>query len=215
MTTFIQPPFWAYDRRWQLGRTVPTHVGVTFDPSAVITEPLTVDAAKLYLRVSQPDEDAVIADLITAARVFCEKRTGRPIARQDCDVIYDRIAMGQWITLPYAPVSAVVQIEATDIVGVATVLDPSAYLVDLASEPARVGLPTAGFWPMSLRAFQAIAIRLTVGYVVPPADLVQAMRLLLGNFYENREAVQSGHIIATLPLGVEDILAPYELVSVA
>jgi uncharacterized phiE125 gp8 family phage protein len=218
MTTFIQPPFWAQGYgRWLTQAGTP-HVGVQFLDADPIVEPITLDDAKAWLRVTMVDagEDAVIARLITAARTACETRTQRPIVAHVCDVFLDRIQAAGWITLPFAPVTAVSSVTITDLAGVAAVMDPATYLVDLASEPARIGLPTMGFWqPMVMRAFQAVAIRLTLGYAQPPEDLLQAMRLLLGHFYENRSAVQPAtRFDAVLPLGVNELLAPYELVMV-
>jgi uncharacterized phiE125 gp8 family phage protein len=219
MTTFIQPPFWAQGYgRLLTGRSAPIHVGVQFLDVAPIVDPITLADAKSFLRVTIPDEDADITRFITAARSFCEQRTHRPIVAHTCDVFYDRtLNPFGWITLPFAPVQAVTSVTTTDITGLATVVDPATYLVDLASEPARIGLPTAVFWPFPLRAFQAIAVRLVLGYDQPPEDLLQAMRLMLGHFYENRVAATDAvrGTAQSLPLGVDELLAPYELVMVA
>jgi len=225
MTTFIQPPFWAQGYgRFFSGRSEPVHVGVQFLDTAAPVEPITLDEAKAWLRVTIADaddilshlEDDVIARLISAARTSCETRTHRPIVAHVCDVFFDRLPPGGWITLPFAPVTAVTSVTITDVTGVPTVVDPTTYLVDLASEPPRLGLPTFGLWqPVAMRAFQAVAIRLTLGYTHPPEDLLQAMRLLLGHYYENRVAVQPGvRNDAVMPLGVAELLAPYELVMV-
>jgi hypothetical protein len=38
---------------------------------------------------------------------------------------------------------------------------------------------------------------------------MQAMRLLVGHFYENREAVQSGGSVIEMPFAVDALLRPY------
>lgn len=220
MTTFIQPPFWAQGRARWLQRDGAAHVAMQFvleEPPVPVVEPITLEDAKLYLRVTVPDEDAVIARLITAARVFCERRTSRPFVRQVADVFYDSLGMTQWITLPVAPVQAVTSVTITDLSGVATVVDPATYRVDLASEPPRIGLPTMGFWPWPQQGFQGVAIRVVLGYPVLPDDLAQAVYLLVGHYYENRDAIQATTRIRDIPLpfGVEELLASYELVMVA
>lgn len=212
MTTFIQPPFWAQGAGLR-GRGAP-HCGVQFVLDGTPTEPVTLEETKLFLRVTVPDEDDFIGRCITAARVFCENRIGRAIASHVCDVFYDQINPYAWITLPFSGVREVTSVQTTDVNGVQTLVDPSLYLVDLASDPARIGLPTGQCWPMSLRAFQAVAVRLVLGYVQAPEDLVQAIRLLVGHYYEDRGALLTGQQTAVLPLGVDDHLAPYEQVRV-
>lgn len=210
MITFIQPPFWAHPVR----RGAP-HQTVLFIDDDPPVEPITLAEAKLYLRIhaDQTDEDALIERLITAARTYCETRLSRPIAQHRCDVFRDRLGTYDLITLPIGPVREVTSITVTDFAGVSTVIDPSLYLVDLASTPARIGLPTGQVWPQNLRRFQPIAIRLLVGDVQPPDDLVQAMRLLIGLYYEERIPIQPAREELS-KFGVDDHLAPYELVQV-
>jgi uncharacterized phiE125 gp8 family phage protein len=72
------------------------------------------------------------------------------------------------------------------------------------------------FWPWPQQRFQGVAIRVVLGYTVLPADLAQAMYLLIGHYYENRVPTQVGaRNDAVLPFGVDELLAPYELVRVA
>jgi len=43
------------------------------NPPALLDEPVTLDYAKVFLRVDNDDEDALIADLIRAARERVER----------------------------------------------------------------------------------------------------------------------------------------------
>jgi len=213
--TFLEPPFWA---RGSFRYGAP-HVAVRFvAPVTAPTEPITVAEMKDHLKISltEAGQDALIARYIRAARTYVENRTHRPIVLQDCDVLYDALPPYGWIDLPFTPVAAVTWIKTTDVAGITTTMDPAAYLLDAASEPARIGLPTGSTWPAGLRAFQPIAIRLAVGYTTVPEDIVEAIRLLVGHYERNRAAAAVGvRFDATLPFGVDDILAPYELIGVA
>lgn len=198
---------------WGDGSTEPPHYGVSVVPDGALVEPITLEDAKLFLRVTVADEDAFISQCITAARIFCENRIGRAIALHTVDVFYDRLDPTGWITLPFGNVAAVTSIKTTDVAGLQSTINPSLYLVDVASEPARIGLPTGQTWPTGLRSFQAVAIRLSLGYTQAPEDLLQALRLLIGHYYEDRAAALPASRIGTvLPLGVDDHLAPYEQV---
>lgn len=42
-----------------------------------------------------------------------------------------------------------------------------------------------------------------------PRPIVHAMKLMISNFYENREPIVTGTITASLPLSYEYLLAPY------
>jgi len=46
-----------------------------------------------------------------------------------------------------------------------------------------------------------------------PAPVEQAMLLLIGHWFENREAVNVGNIITSFPLGVDRLVAPYREVE--
>jgi uncharacterized phiE125 gp8 family phage protein len=45
-----------------------------------------------------------------------------------------------------------------------------------------------------------------------PEPIKQAILLLVGAWFENREAVLTGTIVATLPFAVDALLAPYRVV---
>jgi uncharacterized phiE125 gp8 family phage protein len=42
-----------------------------------------------------------------------------------------------------------------------------------------------------------------------PSTLKQALLLLIGHFFENREAVVTGLTVAELPMGIRMMLAPF------
>jgi uncharacterized phiE125 gp8 family phage protein len=208
---FIQAPFWS--------RNLPVrapHVSVRF--VAAVTpppEPITVADAVDFLRVSTADENTLIGRYCQAARLFVQNRIQRSLVPQTVDIGLDQAPTGAWLDLPFPPLVSVTSIAAIDVSGSSSLLDLSTFLVDTASEPGRIGVPAGHWWPMNLRTFQSLTLRIVVGYTTVPEDLVQAMRLLIGHYYENRGAIETGRIVPFQPFGVEELIAPYELVSVA
>ncbi len=204
---FIEPPFWA--RTW---RTYPRHVAIkAVVPDTEPAEPLDVLEARAHLGQSLTDDDDLIGRYISSARAYLENRIQKPLRPTEADLFFDAAGAGQWITLPAAPLISVDEIATTDTDDVETVVATSVYLVDDASQPARIGLKSGQYWPVNLRYFRAVRVRLTLGFVPVPEDLIQAMRLLVAHYYENRVAAApaAGDLVE---LGVADLVAPYELV---
>lgn len=57
---------------------------------------------------------------------------------------------------------------------------------------------------------------MTAGYAdaaAVPQGIKQAMLLLVGSWYENREATISGATIAEVPFAVDALIAPYRVIE--
>ncbi len=175
-----------------------------------LAEPLTRVDAKEFLRIDHDDEDALLDALIIAARRWVEAHTGRVRMTQTWCFTRDDWPLGGIIPCPVAPVRSVVEAKAsrgdgTDIVLLEGVLRASRgggglLLVDLARAPQPCGR-------------EAISITVEAGYGAQaadvPADLVQAIRLLVVHFYEQRDGVGEAR---RLPETVMELIAPYRLV---
>lgn len=150
-------------------------------------EPVSMEAAKLHLRTVTGDttEDAaIIGPIITAAREYCENITGRAIARQTITAL-----PGSWAEmsrLPRPPILQVNKLSWYGEDGTEHVISPEGYVVD----DTGVGLVIPP--PGPLRARQPISVEYQAGYDTCPMLVRQAMLLLIGHWYENREAVVVG-----------------------
>lgn len=178
-------------------------------------EPITLELARLDRRLdadgsppSHPD-DALLLKLITRARVHVENYTSRSIAPQRWRLKLNQFPSDEEpIVLPRLPI---IEIESFKVGG----SDFTAYAASCDEWHAELH-PSAGCWPAITPSIGAIEIIYRAGYVdgspealAVPETLQGAMYLLLGHWYENREAVITGTITASLPDGWETLLAPY------
>jgi uncharacterized phiE125 gp8 family phage protein len=165
-------------------------VVVTTPPAS---EPVSLAEAKLHLRVDDSAEDALITRLISAARIQCEQMAGRAFITRTLTAMLDEWPADGLIELPYPPVISVASIIYTDQAGAPTTWPASNYQVDATSTPGRIGLAYNKRWPTAtLRPLAPIAVQYTAGYGVAaavPEPYKQGMLLLIGHWYENREAV--------------------------
>ena len=169
---------------------------------------VTTELAKTHLRVDGPDEDILIASLIAAATEHLDGYhgiLGRCIAPQSWRQDYAGFEADMVLN-----VSPVLKIESVQYV------DPSGVIRDLegarlfAAAGRTIVRPPAGqTWPDVAQQEDAVQITVRAGYAVVPTPIKQAILLLVGHWYANREAVVTGATLATLPLAVDRLLAPY------
>jgi hypothetical protein len=95
------------------------------------------------------------------------------------------------IELPRPPLIEIEDITYVDQNGIATELDASLYQVDADGWPARLFPPAVGNWPSVQQGVaNGLQITYTCGFADPtliPDVVPQAMLLLIGYWYENRE----------------------------
>lgn len=186
--------------------------------SAPAVEPLSLAEAKANLLVEHTGDDALITQLISAARSHIERHTARTLITSTWQVSYDG---GQdfcdGFELPRPPIQSVTSVVYVDTDGVTQTLATSKYRVDAASEPGRITPALNQSWP----TFAAVTGAVTATYVAGfgdastdvPDDLLAAVKVLLGHLYENREAVAHSSL-KELPLGLQYMLDTYMILRV-
>ncbi len=179
-------------------------------------EPVTRDEAKAHLRVTDTAEDALIDRLIAVARQAAEAHTQRAFLAQTF-----RLARDAWpdvlcLSLPRPPLVAVDAVRLYDADGNATVWSASSYSVDIRWTPGRLCLKSGWTWPAPGRRQGGIEIDFQAGYGANAADVPAALRqavlMLVGHLYENREAI-AGETAIEVPAGAAALLAPYRVLS--
>lgn len=196
--------------------------------AAPAAEPVSLAEAKAHCRVTSPDEDGLIGGYLMAARVHAEGYTRRAFVTQSWDLALDgcwprQVSAGSGrscyrIELPKAPVQSVTSIKYTDMAGALQTLAADQYRVArINQERAEAYVePAYGIaWPGVRQQSETIVVRFVCGYEPElnpfPDPLRQAILLLVGHWYENREAVNVGNIVNEMPLAVEALLFPYRL----
>ncbi len=155
-------------------------------------------------------EDALIAGLIAAAREYCEDVTGRAFAEQTFELYLDDFPPGRALELPCPPLQSVDSIKYKTEDGTETTLTEGAdYLVDTESSVGRIVLPKGKTWPSaSLYHVNPVKIRFTAGHTTSnpaPPGVKHAIKLLVGHWYANREAV--GQVGEPVALAVKSLLS--------
>ena len=180
-------------------------------------EPLTVADANAHLRVDTYDDEITIEGLITTARIRVEQDTGRALITQTWDFYWDDVPPSSTLLLPKAPIQSVTSVTSYNDSDVAAVLAATNYRVDTVSEPGRITLTSSGAWPSDVRDTNAFVVRAVCGYgaaVTVPRPLTQAMLLLIGSLYEQREQVlitQFAGQFIEMPFGYRELISPYRL----
>ncbi len=173
-----------------------------------------------------PVDKTHIAALITAATDYLDGRDGilgRALVTQTWDYTIDRFPCEDFIRLPLPPVQSITHIKYVDNAGVLQTWPSSNYALsaDKTQRP-RVDLGYGLSWPETRCQRDAVTIRMVCGYAsgnspedasAVPGTIKAAMLLLIGHWYEHREEVLVGVTPASLPMGVDALLAPYRIWS--
>lgn len=194
--------------------------------TAPATEPLSLAEAKAQLRVDTDDENDLILTLIGAAREYGETFTHRAFITQTWDLqldgfpfqVLDTNSATGAIVIPKPPCTSVTSITYVDMQGVTQTWDPTLWTLDNPqgpkARPARIVPAYFQIYPVTRWVPNAATVRFKAGYgdaSTVPFAIKAAMKLLIGNWWVNREAGQIVRGSAdVLPFGVDPLLWAYK-----
>ena len=181
------------------------------------TEPVSTADAKTHLRVTGSGEDAYIATLVKAARMQVEKMTNRALITQTWEMFLPDWPWDTFIRLPKPFLQSVTSVTYMDEDGNTDTVSTDVYGVDVNSTPGRIYLKPNQTWPSeSLYEGTPITITFVAGYgnaaTDVPQALIHAVKLLVGDLYENRETIIIGQQL-NVSRAVENLVSPYRVRS--
>lgn len=176
---------------------------------------VSMAAAKRQLRIEpdDTDQDEYIEELCAAAHQFVESQLGFPIMRQTRRTDLSGFPSGA-IWLGGGAALTVGAVKYIDAAGTQQMLASSDYIVDAVSIPAALHPAPLKTWPSAQARPSAVQIEWTAGWANPadvPADLIHAMKLLIGHWDQTREAASLGTLSKEVEFAIAATLAPYRI----
>jgi uncharacterized phiE125 gp8 family phage protein len=180
-------------------------------------EPVTLLEAKAHARIDSTADDALVTNLIIAARQWAERTTGRAFITQTWKLAIDMLPIEKYwpddahsINLPRSPLQSVTSVQYYDDNDAATLWATSNYFVDTSREPGRLVLRSGSVWPSPTRVANSMIVTYVAGYGSDassvPEPIKTAIRELVGHLYEHR-----GDETAPPCFAAQALLNPYRV----
>ena len=170
---------------------------------------ISVSDLKEHLRVTHSDEDTLIGAYRDAAITFIEAYCNTRLIGGT--VKFRASGFSAQIELPIGPVTRVTSIQyRTAKAGTLLTLDAREYSVERHRQPAVVRFVSVP--STAPEEVAPVEITADVGHATTPKSLVHAVRLLVGHFYEHRQAAEAASI-REVPMGLYSLINPYRVVS--
>jgi len=179
------------------------------------TTAISLAEAKAFLRVDSDydDDDAYITSLIGVATNVVEQFTRRRLITQTYNIYYDEFP--PFMDLQVGNVASVTHVKYYDTDNTLQTLDTSEYDVDIRVKPGRIYQAEDGNFPDTYERANSVEVEFVVGSAASDVEdaIKQAMYIVIGRYYENRQDVVTGTIASELPLMVDHLLTPYRLLE--
>lgn len=166
--------------------------------------------------------DPELTSLIKSARQWIEQYCGRSLITQTLRYKRDRFPSylcdrdSDLIRLPQPNLLSVTTVQYVDTDGATQTMSSGDYAVNTDALPGYVALGYGKFWPTARCQRDAVTIAYTAGYGPARSDVPEpiraAMKLILGDLYENREVSVIGATRFENPAAM-NLLSPYRVME--
>lgn len=169
---------------------------------AALDQPcVDVGAVRSHVRVTDPGEDEDLTSMLLAAQAKVEKYTGRLLTRRAVTLRLPDLPTGNCpVELPGGEIGSLTSftVDAVALLGVQTFGDSPA-----------VALPVAE-WPTVTGTVYPVTVVYQAGFATCPADLKQAIKLLVGDFYTWRGNSEEGSV-TEVPMSAKALMDPWRI----
>ena len=139
--------------------------------------PVSLDEAKLSLRIDGDELDGDVTRWIKGIVATAEHETGRAFIHQTWRCTLDEFPDA--IRLDHAPLVSVESIRFYDVAGVLQTLDPQDYLVDTITEPGYVVPASGRAWPATADRINSLMVDYTAGYGATEVSVPENVKLYI------------------------------------
>jgi hypothetical protein len=153
-------------------------------------EIITLGDVKNYVRIDSDDDNAIITNMITQARIWCENYISRDIVPKNRTYYMD--STSGLFDLPFAPVATIVSVTVEGEAATYTEYGLDDLSIELNGGPSnnvKITYTTAG---------------LNDGLIK------QALLQMVSNYYDNRADFEIGKAVNEIPTNVKSILSGYK-----
>ena len=145
-----------------------------------MSEPVTLNEAKLYARINTDDDDSLIEDLIVSTRMTAEDWLRRSLIHQEWKLAYDYV-VPQSVWLPMGPVDSISSVVLVSLDGTTQAMDSNAYWLNAARNAIVFSAPITAF---------RVEISYLAGYgsdaSLVPKPIKQGLLSHIAYLYDNR-----------------------------
>tara|TARA_R110000803_G_scaffold48061_2_gene99901 strand:- start:4085 stop:4690 length:606 start_codon:yes stop_codon:yes gene_type:complete len=181
------------------------------------TKMVTLEEAKLHLRVMQEDDNTYINNLIMVAQQTIENYCNllifktTVIQRGDC---WADISSLYFSPIKNSGAATLTHIKYYDSNNTQQTWASSNYIFDKFSQPCRIGIAPDITLPTLAIRIDAVEVKYEIG--TTDADLVplaikQACLILVGQWYENRQEAVVGRSVGVIPMTARYLMNPYRI----
>ena len=176
-----------------------------YTTSVDYTTVISLEALKLHLRVlpGQDEEDSLYESYLETAAQQIENYTGKAVIARPIEFYTDK---AEDINLPIGPLNSVASVHSFT-GGAYTLVPATDYTFDIVGNTPRfkwINKPS-----IDDNVFNGVRITANVGYSTVPAPMLQAMRLLVSLYDDNRAEGTAPVMVHVIPEGVHRLISSY------